>query len=115
MPADELRVAAGTRAVLLVVERRAVSLVDCVAYSNGFEFTIARRPRHKLPMNMPGPLELMTIKVAYPNGAMAGSSQDAMTAHYEAACGGADPPVPDGPVVGMVHGGGSEMHYNWSF
>ena len=47
-PDGELGVAVGTRVVLVSEERFAMALVDCVAYSSGFEFTISYRSRDDL-------------------------------------------------------------------
>ena len=114
-PDDELGVAAGTRAVLVSTERLAVALVDCVGYSNGFEFTIAYRTRDKLPLRRPGPMEEMSVRIVYPDGAVAGSGRDAMNAHYEAFYADAKPPLPKGPIVMPQGGGGTETHYDMSF
>jgi len=115
IPDDEIGVAAGTRAMLTVDERRAVALIDCVGYSNGFEFTISYRTRDKLPLHRPGPFVEMEVHIVYPDGASAGRGTDAMDAHYEAAYVGAEPPIPNGPVVMPQRGGGTDKRHDFSF
>ncbi|HSS25510.1 MAG TPA: hypothetical protein VLL82_14175, partial [Mycobacterium sp.] len=56
-PPNELGVAAATRAVLVSTERLVIALVDCVAYSTGFEFAVAIRSRD-LRQKLPYPIRV---------------------------------------------------------
>src|SRR5438093_1608772 len=53
-PDGEFGVAVGARVVLVSEERFAIALVDCVAYSSGFEFTISYRSRDDLGRELLG-------------------------------------------------------------
>jgi hypothetical protein len=125
LPADdEIGVSAGTRAVLLSDERRALALVDCVAYSKGFEFTISYRSRDDVPPRMlhihppSSPFDELSVSIVYHDGARAASVEhgiDAMRRHYQAAYEGKDPPMPAGPIVMPQRGGGGGKRYEYSF
>jgi hypothetical protein len=125
LPADdEIGVSAGTRAVLLSDGRRALALVDCVAYSTGFEFTISYRSRDDVPPQMlhihppPTPSDELAVRIVYHDGARAASDEHGMAAmrrHYQAAYEGKDPPTPAGPIVMPQRGGGGGKRYEYSF
>ncbi|HKW71272.1 MAG TPA: hypothetical protein VJQ08_00430 [Candidatus Dormibacteraeota bacterium] len=114
VPDNEIGVATGLRAVLVSDERHVLALIDCVAYSNGFEFTMSYRSRDKIPHELlrigvaPSPDRELLVRIEYPNGER-GTSGDrgmnAMRAHYEAAYEGKPPPLPAGAVVMPQRGG----------
>jgi hypothetical protein len=117
-------VATGIRATLIQNERAALGLVDCVAYSTGFEFTIAYRSRDDIPRQLfgptfpPSPERELGVRVSYPGGADASSSsrgQNEMTAHYEAAYEGKERPLPSGPIVLPQGGGGGGRRFHYNF
>lgn len=124
IPDDEIGVATGTRAALVSNERQALALVDCIGYSNGFEFTIAYRSRDEIPHQLlglgagPSSDRELIVRIDYPDGGR-GTSGDcgmnAMTAHYEAAYEGKEPPQPTGPVVLPQGGGGGGKRCHFSY
>jgi len=101
-PDGELGVAVGARVVLVSEERFAIALVDCVAYSSGFEFTISYRSRDDLGREVlgfglpPVPGRELEVRIEYPDGHHASSGTEAMSAHYEASYQGREPPSPSG-------------------
>ena len=124
IPDDEIGVATGMRAALVSNERQALALVDCIGYSNGFEFTIAYRSRDEIPHQLlgmgpaPAPDRELIVRIDYPDGGRGTSGDrgtDAMTAHYEAAYVGREPPLPTGPVVMPQGGGGGGRRYQFSY
>jgi hypothetical protein len=63
-------VATGLRSTLVSDEHHAVVLVDCVGYSNGFEFTLSHRSRDPIPRGLLG-IEAdrqISVRIEYPNG-----------------------------------------------
>jgi hypothetical protein len=109
--------------VLVSDQSRALAISDCVAYSNGFEFTISLRSSAEIPHQVFGgtpssPHADLEVEIAYPEG-QHGTSADhgiqAMTAHYEAAYEGKEPPVSTAPVVMPQSGGGGGKRYDWRF
>ncbi len=123
-PDDELGVATGIRTSLAANEAAALGLLDCVAYSTGFEFTIAYRSRDEIPRELlgagppPSPERELSVRISYPGRTGASSSvrgQDEMTAHYEAAYEGKEPPLPSGPIVLPQRGGGGGRRIDYNF
>jgi len=120
-PDGELGVAVGTRVVLVSEERFAIALVDCVAYSSGFEFTISYRSRDDLGREVlgfglpPVPGRELEVRIEYPDGHHASSGTEAMSAHYEASYQGREPPSPSGPIVLPQRGGGGGNRYEQTY
>jgi hypothetical protein len=119
-PDDEMGVATGLRSTLVSDEHHAVVLVDCVGYSNGFEFTISYRSRDPIPRGLLG-IEAdreISVRIEYPNGRNSTSHDrdvEAMRAYYQAAVEGKVPPLPAGPVVMPQRGGGGGKRYEWRY
>jgi hypothetical protein len=123
-PLDELGVGAPTRTVLLAQERLAIGLVDCVAFSTGFEFTISLRSRDDieqsrmgfgLPPSSDGGLQ---ISIRYPDGGLAGGRNPVgpeLNEYFEAAYAGRPPAQPAGPIVGQRGGSGGSKRYDGRF
>lgn len=123
-PDNEIGMAAGVRSALLSDERQALILIECIGYSNGFEFTISYRSRGPIPRQLfdigvaPSPLGELAIRIEYPDGRF-GTSQEriteAMRAFFQAALAGKAPPIPPGPVVVPQRGGGGGRRYEWRY
>jgi hypothetical protein len=110
--------------VLLANDQVAVALVDCVAYSSGFEFTISVRFRHDVEpqaiYGMPPDHDReFHVGIAYPDGtegSNAGAGPGGQTSrYYEAIYEGREPGTPAGPVVSPQRGGGGVRRYEMSF
>jgi len=120
-PDGELGVAVGTRVVLVSEERFAIALVDCVAYSSGFEFTISYRSQDDIGREVlgfglpPVPGRELEVGIEYPDGQHASSGTEAMSAHYEAFYEGREPPQPSGPLVQPQRGGGGGKRYDQTY
>ena len=124
-PPDELGVAASTRAVLIQTENLVIALVDCVAYSTGFEFAIAIRTRDGADRlrNLFGPPNhdddsSFRVTITFPDGAIKSvgrfPASEAMD-YYAAAQEGREQPQPKAPVVmqrsGSSDGKRADFHY----
>lgn len=113
-------VAAGLRSTIVSDENRAVVLVDCVGYSNGFEFTISYRSRDPIPRGLLG-IEAdreISVRIEYSNGRSSTSRDrvgEGIRAYYQAAVEGKVPQLPAGPVVVPQRGGGGGNRYEWRY
>lgn len=117
--------AASTRAILVQTDRLVIALVDCVAYSTGFEFAIAFRTKaedNRL-RNLFGPPESQggdrfQLTIRYPGGASrsVGSrpTPEAME-YYRAAQEGREPASPTGPVVMQRSGSASDSRADFRY
>ena len=120
-PDDELGVAVGTRLVLISEERFAATLVDCVAYSSGFEFTISYRSHDDIGREVlgfglpPVPGRQLEVGIEYPDGLHASSGTEAMSSYYEAFYEGRELPEPSGPLVQPQRGGGGGKRYDQTY
>ncbi len=114
------------RTVLVSRDRLALALIDCVAYSSGFEFSIAVRSLDEIdPERMgfmprgPGETDMgIQVSIAYPGGgagATAPPLHPELKAYYEAAMEGVERPLPTGPVVMQRSGSGGGGQYDFRF
>jgi hypothetical protein len=108
-PPSELEVAASTRAILWQTDQLVIALVDCVAYSTGFEFAIAiRSPAgdERLrglfgPPDRDGESQFR-VAITYADGAsrsLGNRPAPELMEYYKTAQEGRAPPHPTGPVV----------------
>jgi hypothetical protein len=128
-PDDELGVAVPLRAVLASDANCVIGLIDCVAFSTGFEFSISARTKKEIrPEDMgfgpPPPYgpdrsnRELKVGIQFANGATA------MTGHHPSpefmagwklhAEGGAPNPA-DGPILSPRSGGGGGKRYDFRY
>lgn len=123
-PEDEIGVATGLRAALVSDEQQVLALIDCIGYSNGFEFTISYRTRSEIPRQLlgigapPTADRELIVRIEYPGGERGSSGDrgmDAMRAHYEAGYEGKEAPTPTAPIVMPQRGGGGGKRYDFNY
>jgi hypothetical protein len=128
-PDDELGVAVPLRAVLASDSNCVVGLIDCVAFSTGFEFSITARTRKETrPEDMgfgpPPPYgpdrsdRELKIGIQFANGATAMTgrhpSSEFMAQWKLHAEGGAPDPA-GGPILSPRSGSGGGKHYDFRY
>lgn len=124
-PPEELGVAAATRAILLQSDKLVVALVDCVAYSTGFEFAIAIRSRdgEGRLRGLFGPSSYaeessFRVTITFPDGSLRSvghfPASEAME-YYAAAQEGREIPAPAGPVVMQRSGSADERRAEFRY
>jgi hypothetical protein len=103
-PESELGVAVPVREVLVSKPEVVVALIDCVAYTTGFKFSIAMRTRGDLnptAMGFPGPY-------------MHRPPEEPMD-FYKAIQEGREPDIPAGPVLSPMGGGGGGKRWDFRY
>jgi hypothetical protein len=128
-PEDELGVAVPVRAILESDWQFVVGLIDCVAFSTGFEFTITVRTRREMrPEDMgfgpPAPYgpdrseKELRVGVQFADGRMGFTGNhpgpDFMAQWKLHAEGGAPDPA-DGPIISPRSGGGGGKRYDMRY
>ena len=128
-PQDELGVAVPLRLVLAAGPSFVVGLIDCVAFSNGFEFTITARTKRDIrpqeigfgPPPPYGPdLSERELKVGirFADGREGFSSNHAgpgFMAQWKLHAEGGAPNPADGPLISPRSGGGGGKQYDFRY
>jgi len=105
-----------------------IALIDCVAFSNGFEFGIAVRAREEIDSRAMGfgppsfgterPEQQLQIGVQFADGRRAITGADPgpqFRAHLEATREGLEPDLPDGPILSPRSGGGGGRRWDFRY
>jgi hypothetical protein len=100
-------------------------MIDCVAYSTGFRFSLAMRSKHDIDahaMGLPGPPftdEQFGFGVRFSDGREGKSSlhrpPSDLMAYFQAIQEGREPEVPTGPVVSPRGGGGGGKRWEFTW
>jgi hypothetical protein len=125
-PESELGVAVPVRKVLVFKPEVVVALVDCVAYTTGFKFSIAMRTKGDVSptaMGFPGPYmqrrpeEPYRFGVRFADGRGTKSSRgsEERIDYYKAIQEGREPDMPAGPVIGPTGSGGGGKRWDFRF
>jgi hypothetical protein len=128
-PESEVGVAVPLRVALVSEPGFAIALVDCVAFSTGFEFGIAVRAREEIdhsimgfgpppPYGPPTPEGQLVIGVEYADGGKATADRHPgaqVMAYWAAVHEGRQPEVPKGPVLSPRGGGGGGRRYDFHY
>jgi hypothetical protein len=122
---SELGVAASTRAVLLQTDQLVIALVDCVAYSTGFEFVIAIRSpaRDARLRGLFGPRDeqdegQFRVAITYADGAsrsVGNRPAPELMEYFNAAQEGRAPTPPTGPVVMQRSGSADDRRADFRY
>lgn len=128
-PDFELGVAVPARRVLVSNPDIAVALIDCVAYSTGFKFSLVVRTKAELnPRAMgfsPTPYsdvpaeEQLQFGVRFADGredrCVFGMHNPGAREYFQAIQEGREPEIPKGPVIGPRGGGGGGRRWDFSY
>ena len=125
-PESELGVAVPARAVLVSKPEVVVALVDCVAYTTGFKFSIAMRTKSDLnptAMGFPSPHMQRPPEEPYRFGVKFADGRDTKSTpgredridFYKAIQEGREPDVPAGPVISSTGGGGGGKRWDFRY
>jgi hypothetical protein len=128
-PESEIGVAVPLREVLASNEGLVIGLIDCVAYSTGFEFSIAVRSKRDLdsgemgfgPPPPYGPDRSdreLTFGIQFADGTMAltgGRPGPEFMAQWKMHSEGREPSPSDGPLLMPRGGGGGGKRYDFSY
>jgi hypothetical protein len=126
-PDDELGVAVPIREILASDPGIVIALVDCIAYSTGFEFGIALRSRTDIePSQMGfGPPSRTTfsdmafqVGIRFADGGTAvtnGDPSQEVLAHWRMHAEGREPNPSDGPIISPRSGGGGGGRYDFRY
>lgn len=127
-PDSELGVAVPLREILVSDPRVVIALVDCVAFSNGFEFWIAVRSREDIDSRQMGfgpphpggsePEKGLQLGVQFADGRAAATGEHPsrewmaqMKMHAE----GREPGLGDGPILGPMSAGGGGKRWDFRY
>lgn len=127
-PESEIGVAVPMREVLASDPGVVIALIDCVAFSNGFEFGIAVRTKEEIdsramgfgppPFGTERPEQQLQIGVQFADGrrAITGTHPGPQFyAHLEATREGLEPELPDGPILSPRSGGGGGRRWDFRY
>ena len=124
-PESELGVAVPLREVLVSDTGVVIALIDCVAFSTGFEFAIAVRSREELDSQQMGfgPPHLrdakqLQIGIQFADGgtAVTGSHPDPeFMAQWKMHAEGREPASSDGPILAPRSGGGGGKRWDFRY
>lgn len=128
-PESELGVAVPLRKILVSDPGVVIALIDCVAFSNGFEFALAVRAREDISgeemgfgpfraRGMKGPERQLQIGVQFGDGrkGLAGSGPGPEDmAYFKASHEGHDPSLPEGPILSPRGGGGGGKRWEFRY
>lgn len=107
----------------------AIGLIDCIAFSTGFEFAIAVRAREEIDPKQMGfgrpdfgrterPERQLQIGIEFADGrkALEGSHPGPeLMAHWKLHQGGGEPASADGPILAHRSGGGGGRRYDFRY
>jgi len=127
-PDDELGVAVSVRQLMASSDDIAVGVTGCVAYSNGFQLSLAirRRPgteppvQHRPGAYPPEPFEMRArVAIRFADGREGATSghvpSDEMMDFYRSWSEGKEPVEPPGPVVRPMGGGGGGTRWDLNY
>ena len=127
-PEAELGVAVPVRQILVSKPDVAAALLDCVAYSTGFKFSIALRTKNEItpeamgfpmrPFQVESPTERFHFRVRFADGSDSGAvvgMQHVFRDYFEAIQEGREPVIPAGPVVSPRSGGGGGRRWDFGY
>ncbi|TMB45351.1 MAG: hypothetical protein E6J53_06385 [Chloroflexi bacterium] len=127
-PDDELGVSVPVRQVLFSAPEVSLAMIDCVAYSTGFRFSLAMRSKHDVnaglmgfgpPSSRPFDEEQFRFGVRFSDGREGSSSlhrpPGGVMAYFQAIQEGREPEVPAGPVVSPRGGGGGGKRWEFTW
>jgi hypothetical protein len=128
-PESELGVAVPLRAVLVSEPAFAIALVNCVAFSTGFEFGIAVRSREEIDHRIMGfgppapygpqrPEGQLMIGVEFAGGRKATSDYNPgaqLMAYWAGVREGREQELPEGPILSPRSGGGGGRRFDFHY
>jgi hypothetical protein len=128
-PDSELGVAVPLREILVSEPGIVIALIDCVAFSNGFEFAAAVRAREDISAEEMGfgpphegagngPEHQLQIGVQFADGRerlAGGRPGPEYMAYLKASHEGHDPTLPDGPILSLRSGGGGGKRWDFRY
>ena len=128
-PESELGVAVPLREVLASDTGVVIALIDCVAFSTGFEFAIAVRSKEDIDSQQmgfgpphPGDTEQsekeLRIGIRFADGGTAvtgGRSGPEFMGQWKMHAEGREPGSPDGPILAPRSGGGGGKRYDFRY
>jgi hypothetical protein len=122
-PDDEVGVAVPAQEVLTANDEAMVAVTGCVAFTTGFHLNVGIR-RRNLPPPVAHPMlhgefpeRTLEVGVRFADGTATTSSigSEALRVYLQANAGGADPPLPSGPMISHGSGGGGGRRWDWEF